>query len=122
MKVLVFGATGKVGRLTVDAALAAGHAVTAFARSPDRLAPRPGLTPFTGDVTKASDVADAMTGQDVVILTFGAPVNRRTILQDTDICESGTRNAVAAMQEAGTPRLIATTSIGVGDSAGRSER
>lgn len=34
MKVVIFGATGSVGRLMVAQALEEGHAVTAFARAP----------------------------------------------------------------------------------------
>jgi len=37
MKVIVFGATGSIGRLAVDALLKAGHTVTAFARNPEKL-------------------------------------------------------------------------------------
>lgn len=34
MKVIIFGATGTIGRLVLKEALAAGHEVTAFARRP----------------------------------------------------------------------------------------
>jgi uncharacterized protein YbjT (DUF2867 family) len=37
MKILVLGASGGTGALSVKAALAAGHAVTAFARTPSKL-------------------------------------------------------------------------------------
>ena len=37
MKVIVFGATGSVGRLAVERLLADGHEVTAFARRPEAL-------------------------------------------------------------------------------------
>ena len=43
MRILVFGATGPLGRHVVDRALSAGHQVTAFVRTPGRLDPRPGL-------------------------------------------------------------------------------
>jgi uncharacterized protein YbjT (DUF2867 family) len=38
MKVIVFGATGTVGKLTVEQLLETGHKVTAFARHPEKLA------------------------------------------------------------------------------------
>ncbi len=47
MNVLVFGATGPLGRCVVEAALSAGHQVTVFARTPGRLGPRPGLREVT---------------------------------------------------------------------------
>ena len=37
MNVIVFGATGSIGSLTVDVLLKAGHKVTAFARNPEKL-------------------------------------------------------------------------------------
>ena len=36
-KLLVLGATGSTGKLFVDKALAAGHSLTIYARSPDKL-------------------------------------------------------------------------------------
>ena len=50
MNILVFGATGPLGRRVVDRALSAGHQVTAFVRTPGRLGPHPGLREVTGDV------------------------------------------------------------------------
>ena len=37
MRILICGATGNIGRLTTDKALQAGHEVTAFTRSPQKL-------------------------------------------------------------------------------------
>ena len=37
MKLLVFGATGTIGRQVVDQALAEGHEITAFTRNSSRL-------------------------------------------------------------------------------------
>lgn len=118
MKVIVIGATGQIGRLTLKAVAAEGHAVTAFGRSVDRIEPIDGLEIEKGDVTSQEDLARALPGHDAVILTFGAPLNRTTILQGTDVCETGTRHVVEAMKDAGVPRLIAMTSIGAGDSSG----
>ncbi|MCF6446038.1 NAD(P)-dependent oxidoreductase [Nereida sp. MMG025] len=118
MKVLVVGATGNIGRLTLKAVAEAGHEVTAFGRSVDRIEPFEGLTIEKGDVTSATDLARAIPGHDAVILTFGAPLNRETIFRGTNVCETGTRNVVDAMKAAGVPRLVAMTSIGAGDSSG----
>lgn len=119
MKILIIGATGKVGGKTVDACLEAGHEVTAFGRSIQKIdALRDGLTVHKGDVTSDADLAAAVPGHDVVILTFGAPPNKDTILHKPDLCEVGTRKTIAAMRTAGVPRLVAMTAIGAGDSAG----
>ena len=50
MKILVIGSTGPQGREFVAQALAAGHAVCAFARNPAALLPAPGLEVVRGDV------------------------------------------------------------------------
>ena len=71
MRILVFGATGPLGRHVTDGALSAGHQVTAFVRTPGRLAPRPGLQEMAGDVLDASAVAAAVPGHDAVISALG---------------------------------------------------
>ncbi|MFT7518761.1 MAG: hypothetical protein ACI9MC_000893 [Kiritimatiellia bacterium] len=52
MKLLIFGATGKWGRLLVRLALEAGHRVTAFVRDPSTLdSTHLELTAHIGDAT-----------------------------------------------------------------------
>ena len=52
MRILILGATGRVGRELVDQAMQRGHLVTAFVRSPEKLGPphngltRSSLSPF----------------------------------------------------------------------------
>ena len=118
MKILVIGATGKIGRHTIAEVAALGHDVTAFGRSVERIEPFARLSVVKGDVTNAQDLAAAIPSHDAVILTFGAPLNRKTILFGTDVCEVGTRAVVTAMRDAQVPRLVAMTSIGAGDSSG----
>jgi putative NADH-flavin reductase len=118
MNVLVLGATGKIGRLTVDEALRQGHHVTAFGRAIDRIAPAQNLRIVRGDVSDAASISKVLPGHDAVILTFGAIPNFTTLAFGTDVCEVGTRHVIGAMKGQGTKRLIAMTSIGAGDSAG----
>ena len=56
MKLLVFGASGPLGRAITEAALAAGHQVTAFVRTPGRVGSHARLREVTGDVLDASSV------------------------------------------------------------------
>jgi putative NADH-flavin reductase len=118
MKILVVGATGKIGGLLVQECLRLNHHVTAFGRSVDRIAPADRLTVAKGDVGDTKSIDAVMPGHDVVVLTFGAILSFKTILFDTDVCETGTRNIVNAMKHSGTPRLVAMTSIGAGNSSG----
>lgn len=117
MRILIIGAAGHVGRLTVDHALAAGHAVSAFARSHPNSATRKGLTHITGDVMVAADVEAAVPGHDAVILTFGVPLSQDSVLHQPSLCESGTRHVVTALSRGGSGRLICMTSLGAGNSA-----
>ena len=120
MDVLVFGATGPLGRCVTDRLLAAGHQVTAFVRTPGRLGPltgpRTGPREVTGDVLAPGDVAAAVPGHDAVISALGqsgpSPVGR-------DL-HPGAAHIIEAMKDAGVARLIWISSHGVGDSRGRS--
>ncbi len=59
-----------------------------------------------------------MPEHDAVVLTFGAPLNKDTILHRPTLCEDGTRIVVGAMHAHGVPRLVCMTSLGAGDSDG----
>lgn len=111
MRVIVFGATGKTGRQVVAAALAAGHQVTAFGRSVDRLdIDHDDLARARGDALEPGDVIEAVKGHDAAIVCLGsANVKDRTTLS------LGTKHVVAAMTESGG-RLIVMSAAGVGDS------
>jgi len=66
MKILIFGATGVIGRRVLPLLVSAGHEVTAFVRKrPDR--PPQGTALIEGDLFKPSDRLSAMAGQDAVI-------------------------------------------------------
>lgn len=118
MRVLIYGATGNIGRLTVDKALKAGHEVTAFARSPEKLDNRENLHKVQGDVMNAASVETPMKGKEAVLTVFGAPVNWSTLTSVPDLCTVGTRNIISAMKQHGVKRLVCMTGIGAGDSKG----
>ena len=72
MKVIVFGASGGIGRLLLAGALERGHAVTAFVRSAQSLEPRDGLRIIEGDIFNPQSVGDAIDGQRAVFCALGA--------------------------------------------------
>lgn len=111
MRLAVFGVTGGTGLEIAAQAAAAGHAVTAFARSPDKLPARTGVTPVRGDVFDLAQVTAAVRGQDAVLSCLGTRPWRHV-----DIVSGGTRVITAAMAAAGVSRLIVMSSQGVGDS------
>lgn len=119
MNVLIIGATGNIGRQTLKYALDAGHQVTAFGRSVEKIdAEGENLSVVKGNVLQEDDVGVAVRAQDVVILTFGAPLKVRTVLSKPSLTEEGTQNVVTAMKREGVSRLICMTAIGAGNSAG----
>jgi len=72
MNLVVLGATGRIGRLVVEQALAAGHTVTALVRSPEKLAVRdPNLHVVTGQATDPTALARVLDRADALISTLG---------------------------------------------------
>ena len=119
MNVLIVGATGRVGGQTLSYALRANHPVTAFGRSIENInTQHENLSVVKGDVLQTGDVDQAMRGQDVVILTFGAPLTADTLLHQPSLTEEGTRHVIAAMKREGVPRLICMTALRAGNSEG----
>jgi putative NADH-flavin reductase len=112
MKLIVFGGTGGTGLALIAQALDAGHAVTAFVRSPDRLgALRERVRVVIGDVFDAAAVTEAIRGHDAVLSALGTRPWRHV-----DLCSGGTRVIAGAMRAAGVRRIIALSTQGVGDS------
>ena len=114
MKLLIFGATGSVGRQVVKQALEQGHTVTAFARNPAKLdIQHAQLEFFQGDVLDLPAVEQAVREQDAVVCTLGSGQSLTGTVRS-----EGTRNIIQAMQQIGVRRFICQTTLGTGDSWG----
>lgn len=114
MKLLIFGATGSIGRQVVEQALEQGHSVTAFARTPAQLEiQHPKLKLFPGDVLNFSAVERAMQGQETVVCVLGSGQKLTGTVRS-----EGTKHIIQAMEQAGIRRLICQSTLGVGDSWG----
>lgn len=70
MKIVLYGASGKIGSRILAEAVRRGHVVTAVARRPENVAPGPGVTALAGDVTDASSIAATARGADVAISAY----------------------------------------------------
>ncbi len=111
MNIIIFGATGSVGRHLVSQAQAAGHKVTAFARTAGALAKdHPNLRTVAGDVLDPEAVAAAVKGHDAVLCAIGAGRNG-------GVRARGTANIIEGMRRHGVRRLICQSTLGAGDSA-----
>ncbi|MBT8119815.1 MAG: SDR family oxidoreductase [Gammaproteobacteria bacterium] len=110
MKVIIFGASGSIGRNLVSQALEQGHAVTAFVRDPARFdMQHDKLSIAVGDVLEATSVQKAVAGHDAVMCTIGAG-------RKGGVRAEGTRNIIAAMKAASVRRLICQSTLGIGES------
>lgn len=112
-KLLILGATGGIGRHLVAQALEMGHQVTAFVRSPDKIARHhERLRVVAGDVASGGSSLDhAMQGQHAVLSALG----RGRSLKSDRLIERSVPPIVASMQAHKVRRLIFTSAIGVGE-------
>lgn len=111
MKLTIFGATGRTGKLLLQQALGAGHQVVAFARTPSKLGiEHEHLDVVQGDVQDSQQVAAALAGTEVVLSVLGPTSN-----EPTYEVSKGMGNIMAAMDQHGVRRLIQTVGAGVGD-------
>ena len=110
MNIAVFGGTGRTGRHVVEQALAAGHSITALARTPAKLPKHERLVAIQGDVQDPSAVEKTVVGAEAVISVLGPTSNEPTFE-----VSKGMRHILAAMQKHGVRRLIISAGAGVGD-------
>lgn len=110
MHIALFGATGGTGSQVLEQALAAGHSVKALARDPDKLPAQEGLTVIPGDVLDQAAADACVEGADAVICVLGSKPGSEPVEAP------GTERILAAMAKSGVKRLIAVSSMGVGDS------
>ncbi len=115
MNILVVGASQGTGALCVKSALARGHSVSAFSRTPAKLdLTHAALTKIAGDFHDAASVRRAVGGHDAVIICAGTKLS--VIKDKPDYLSRGTKCCIEAMKEHGVKRLVVLTAFGVGDS------
>jgi len=118
-KVLMIGASRRIGLEAVKAALLAGHNVRALARSAASIPiQNANLEKVSGDALDSNTIRNALQGLDVVIRTLGVDIAPRAIFERTTLFSQSTRILVDVMKAAGVKRLIAVTGLGAGDSRG----
>lgn len=104
MRIIVYGASGNIGRPVTEELLRRGHTVTAVTRGGriDGLAHQ-ALTVATGDVTDAAAVADLAAGHDAVLSAVGPRVGRE---DDRATIVGAARALVEGLRDAGVTRLV----------------
>lgn len=107
MKVTVFGASGKVGRVVVRQAIARGHEVTVFVHKNNPFADLPSVQIVQGDIYSGEDVRKAIAGSDAVISCLGSwGTKHRNVLT------TAMQSLIPAMREQKISRIITLTGAG----------
>jgi uncharacterized protein YbjT (DUF2867 family) len=128
MRLLILGATGKVGRHAVEQALARGHETTVLVRRPVPELEHPALRLLIGNPLDGVDLRTALVDErgrvDAVLCSIGMqrenPANPWSrAVSPPDLTQRLAEALVPAMEASGVRRLVAVSAAGVGDSAPR---
>lgn len=123
MKLLVLGASGRVGRHLCSLAVKAGHQVRGFSRSVEATGMLAGIEAVQGDVLDRERLAAALEGMDVVVSSIGMDRGSdfpwARIRVPRDIHSSTAAVLVKELEAHGPRRLILVSAHGVGESWSR---
>jgi putative NADH-flavin reductase len=111
MTVIVFGASGAIGKLLISKALSAGYQVRAYMRNPEKFdLIHQNLMVIQGELRDFEKIKQSISGVDAVISTLGPPLKRK--YDDFSVLE-GHRNMIKSMEMENVKRLItiATPSV-----------
>lgn len=114
MKIVLYGATGRVGSRILKELLGRGVEVVAVARHPDKLSRAAGLTVQQGDLSSVDAIAKTIDGAEVVVSAYGPPPNKPEELVEV------TKREIAAVQRVSqqasssehAPRLVVVGGAG----------
>lgn len=113
MKIVVFGASGKTGRLVLEEALAKGYEVIAYVRDKESVqSVHPNLTVAVGQLNEKEKLKSVIAGSDACISTLGGTF----LTKHNHAIMEGIDYIVGIMEEANVKRFIYLSSIGTGDS------
>lgn len=113
MRILVLGATGNVGSRFTAQAAQAGHQVVAFARRPDAVTPRDGVTVTAGVAEDTAALAAAAQGADALMVSIAGK------LSDSSFMQSRLPGIIEAAKQAGVRRLVLVSAFGAGGTAAK---
>lgn len=114
MRIVVFGAAGRTGRLVVAKALGHGHQVRAFQHNSTLDIESEQLIKVHGDALNLDTVRAAIDGADGVVFALSSGSGSRA-----GVHEAGIANVIHAMAEHGVSRLAAMSAAGVFDRKSR---
>src|SRR6185436_13691801 len=105
MKIVLFGATGNVGRRVAAEALSRGHEVVGVVRDPAAVtASDPRVRRVKGDATNADSVAEVVKGADAVVSAISPRPNARGLAAPSLVANA--RAVIAGLRRAGVKRVL----------------
>lgn len=115
MTVLLTGGTGFIGPHVAHALRARDEQVRALVRKPSTKLTAWGVEPATGDVTDAASLRAACEGVDTVVHLVAIIKGSREDFER--IMTQGTRDLVAAAQDAGVRRFVLASALGLDETS-----
>jgi putative NADH-flavin reductase len=113
MKIVVFGASGRVGKRLVNQALDSGHQVIAYVRRENSLEiDHPNLKIIVGRLNDSEKLKKAISGADVCLSSLGGASLTKHATEITD----GIDRIVSVMEQERVNRFIYLSSMGAGES------
>ncbi len=111
MKIVLFGASGKTGRIVLDLALNAGHEVTAVVRDASKITvEHKNLTVKTANLFDENSVIEVSNGAQLAISCLGGDANNKSTLLSDMI-----KTIVPAIKQAGVKEIFHISSAGIHD-------
>lgn len=111
MEIVLFGATGNIGRRIAQEALARGHEVVGVVRDPTQVQPPdPRVRLVQGDATDSRSVARVVRGADAVVNAISPRPNPRG--RPAPKLAAAAHALVTGMKEAGVKRLVVVGGAG----------
>lgn len=105
MRIVIFGATGNVGRRVVSEALSRGHEVVGVVRDPAQAeSPDARATLVQGDATDAASIARVVRGADAVVSAISPRPNARGLPAPSLVANA--RALIAGLRQAGVRRVL----------------
>ena len=119
MNLLILGATGRTGALTVREAIKRGHHVTAVVRSKKKLA-IPEVVCHEGSVTDVALMGKAAESIDAAICCLNIARSSdfpwAKLISPETLISDAIKTLIQVMEEKKTPRIITMSAWGAGDS------
>jgi len=109
MKIVLIGATGRVGSKILLEALGRGHRVTAIARDVAKVPPHPNLSVVKGDVFQTDRLATQFAGHDAVVHSYAPPRDHQDRRGEQI---RATTSIIRALKAAGVKRILAVGGAG----------